>query len=142
MTDLEALKIVREALRIIAEGRSLAGDWPRRAWEAHEALQLLAARLGQAEADPSKTLLFAENTMRDLGEVVLSTASSEQVREILHDNGLGEFADRLTDATIGRQLQAVLGKCELPMGFADWRTELEWAAAERLAEANGLKFEE
>ena len=54
----------------------------------------------------------------------------------MRENGRDDLADDVSDMTICMQIEIVLSKLDLPIGWGDWTSEVVNISAERLMQAN------
>lgn len=142
VTELEALKLVR-AMAHAGAGNNLSvpaaqgSDTDAASSDQAKAIDLVDAfilRLQEAETNPAWAYLLAEQQLARLGSVAPAYIDADDVREWLRENGRDDLADSVPDTEICEEIELVLRKLELPLGWGDWTSEVVNIAAERLME--------
>ena len=146
MTELEALKRMREMANewsgtnvlmsvLDAQGSNM-DDAAAIQEQAIDLVDALILRMQEAEANPAKGYQLAERELARLGSVAPAYIEAKDVREWMRENGRDDLADDVSDMTICMQIEIVLSKVDLPIGWGDWTSEVVNISAERLMQAN------
>jgi hypothetical protein len=142
MTELEALKLVlamaveysgdlvhADAL-VQAAGDVKAGGLVQD--EALEATRQLIAKVEHADSDAVVKQDMAEDVLAEIGLVVPTYLTAQDVREHMASAGYDELAKSLTDQQICSALENQFMEHELPTGWSDWRWAVIWDACAAL----------
>lgn len=113
--------------------------------ELEEALQivgLLIKTVEQAEDDPHRALLLAEDVLRHIGNTVVTYIFADDVRYYLTERGFASLAGKFSNEEIAWEVYCQFEKIELPMELEDWAIAVGCAAARALVKKAGLDWPE
>jgi hypothetical protein len=108
MTELEVLKAVFER----------AKQLPDVDLESEEALQVvdrLIKTVEQAQDDPHRALLLAEDVLHHIGNTVVTYIFADDIRYHLTERGFASLARKLSNEEIAWEVSGQFGEIALPM---------------------------
>ena len=133
MTELEALKAVFER----------AKQLPHADPELEEALQIvgrLVKTVEQAEADPHRAILLAEDVLRQIGITIVTYIFADDVRFYLTQRGFVSLESKLSNEEIAREVEGQIEEIGLPTDVENWAIAVGFAAARALVKKAGLDW--
>jgi hypothetical protein len=135
MTELEALKAVFGRAKQLPDADS----------ELEEALQILdqlIKKVEQAEDDPHRAILLAEDVLRQIGIVVVTYIFADDVRFYLTQRGFESLESKLSNEEIARESKGEIEEIGLPTDLENWTILVGCAAARALVKKAGLDWPE
>ena len=135
MTELEALKAVFERAMQLPDADA----------ELQEALQIvdrLIKTVDQAEEDPHRAFLLAEDVLRQIGITIVTCIFADDVRFDLTQKGFESLAGKLSNEEIAQEVHGQLGESDQPMDLEYWAVAVGSAAARALVKKAGLDWPE
>ena len=135
MTELEALKAV------FGRAKQLPNADP----ELEEALQIvdrLIQTVEQAEHDPHRAHLLAEDVLRLIGVTAVTYVFGDDVRGYLIHKGFACLESKLSNQEIAREVERQIKELDPPTDVENWAIAVGCAAAHALVRKAGLDWSE
>jgi hypothetical protein len=135
MTELEALKALFERAKQLPDADP----------ELQEALQIvdrLIKTVEQAEEDPHRALLLAEEVLRQIGITSIAYIFADDVRFYLIQRGFVTLESKLSNEEIAREVEGQIEEIGLPPDLENWTIAVGCAAARALVKKAGLDWPE